>query len=59
MLDDLHLTPERAAKAVAIIARLRRVLAAERQMDERVQRSLDRLLPSMVRAEVDRAMGRN
>jgi hypothetical protein len=56
---DLSLTPEQAKKAAQIIIRLRRSLDAERRFDERVQQSLARVLAPLVRAEVDRVMGRN
>jgi hypothetical protein len=51
---DLRLTPDQAAKAAPIIARLRRALAEQQRFDDRVRASLSRILAPLVRAEVAR-----
>jgi hypothetical protein len=54
-MSDLRLTPEQAAKAAPIIARLRRALAEQRRFDQAVENSLHRILRPMVLEELARA----
>jgi hypothetical protein len=53
------LSPAQAARAATLISRLKKAMEQQARIDAAVERSLARVLAPLVRAEVDRAMGRN
>jgi hypothetical protein len=53
----LDLSPEKAARAAVFLCQLRHAVEEQRRLDGAIERCLDRILPRLVREELETGNG--